>query len=106
MDFDNTQGVGEGVETPTPGDTDSAVPASLSNEPSAATNTTDLNTGVEGSPTSTDVQLTEAEGEKPDASQPVAELTEQEIQSLAPKAAQAFARFRTENKGLSEEVTT
>lgn len=32
MDFENTQGVGEGVETSTSGGIDSATPVSLSNE--------------------------------------------------------------------------
>lgn len=109
MDFDTTQGVGEGVgegaQTPpsvSPSGTEQAPPVSP-NEPSATTEA-DLNTGADGSPTSDGTQ-TEIEGEGQETSpQPVA-LTEQEIASLEPKAAQAFARFRTENKGLSEEVT-
>lgn len=97
LELDN-QGVGEDVSASLPGD--SATSASLSNEPSATTADTDLNTGVEGSPTSLEGQLEiKEEGE---SSLPV-DLTEQEIASLAPKTAQAFARFRTENKGLGEE---
>ena len=104
MSDELNQGVGVG-ETAS-GETDSAVSASPGNEQSAAIEQPDLNTGVEGSPTSTDAQLKkEGEGDDSSSSQPV-DLSEQELATLPPKTAQAFARFRTENKGLAEENTT
>lgn len=81
----------------------SAALASPSNEPSATETLTGTNTAAEATPGVQDTTQ-QGEGQPADATQPV-ELSEQEISILPPKAGQAFARFRTENRNLGEENT-